>query len=262
MKAKPYVGVTGSANIQETKKICREFIQAGFSIESLHIPMIGLLVSYNTLNGQSTKNKRYPPIKVLPELLKATKGKVLTSIHYYTQETDSLPEQVEVLFKGIYEEGLCRIIQLNISCSNIIHVATIKEEYPNMQIILPVSNDCSKKVAERVVGYRDLVDYVLIDPSKGRGKIFDLESSIATYCEIKKYCPNLTIGFAGGFTGENVASRLKEIIQKIETNEFCIDAEGGLRDKSRCMDKNDVLNTAKVKSYLESAYAVLEQPLF
>lgn len=82
MKSKPYVGITGPVNLEETKDICREFAEAGYSMESNHIPMLGFLVSNKTLNEQPIKNRRYPPITSLPDLLKATDKQVLTMIHY------------------------------------------------------------------------------------------------------------------------------------------------------------------------------------
>ena len=72
MKSKVYVGITGPVNLQETRDICKEFSEAGYSMESPHIPMIGFLVNYKTLNGQATQSRRYPPVNELPGLLRAT----------------------------------------------------------------------------------------------------------------------------------------------------------------------------------------------
>ena len=102
MKAKPYVGITGPVNVQETKDICREFSKAGYSMGSPHTPMLGFLVSYKTLNGQTTQNRRYPPANSLPELLKATDGRVLTMVHYNSKETDTLSNQVAKIFDGVW----------------------------------------------------------------------------------------------------------------------------------------------------------------
>ena len=55
---------------------------------------------------------------------------------------------------------------------------------------------------------------------------FDLGSSVDIYSELREKCPHLTIGFAGGFTGENVAPRLREILLRTKEDDFCIDAEG------------------------------------
>lgn len=82
---KAYVGITGPTTVKEVKDICNEFSQAGYHAKSVmgnsrgnstktsHIPMLGFLVSYKTLSGQPTQNRRYPPVCELSELLKAKK---------------------------------------------------------------------------------------------------------------------------------------------------------------------------------------------
>jgi hypothetical protein len=262
MRVKPYVGITGPVNVQETKDICREFSQAGYSMENPHIPMLGFLVSYKTLNGQSTQNRRYPSANSLPELLKATDRQVLTMVHYNSKDIDTLSNQVAQIFEGVYENGLCRAIQLNIVWPDIGQVARIKEQHPEMQVVFQASHKAMdgktpNQIAKGIYDYRDSISYVLIDPSGGRGMPFNLESSVAIYSELREQCPDLTIGFAGGFSGENVAPRLREILKQIEEDKFCIDAEGGLRDKVTSAYGDDLLNIEKVRAYLQSASSVL-----
>ena len=262
MKAKAYVGITGPTSVQETRDICREFSEADYSMESSHVPMLGFLVSYKTLNGQATQNKRYPPANSLPDLLRATDGQVLTMVHYNSKEINTLSNQVTQIFDGVYENGLCRAIQLNIVWPDIGQVARIKEQHPNMQIVFQASHKAMdekrpNQIAQGIKDYGDSINYVLIDPSGGRGMPFDLESSVAIYSELRDQCPYLTVGFAGGFTGENVAPRLKEILQQIKADDFCIDAEGGLRDKITSAYGDDLLNIEKVRGYLQSASSVL-----
>jgi len=263
MAAKPYVGITGPVNIQETMDICNEFYEAGYTMKTPHIPMLGFLVSYKTLNGQGTKNRRYPPINELPELLQAVNGKALTMIHYNSREMNSLSDQIFKLFDDIYEENLCRSLQLNIVWPDIEQITKIKENYPKMNIVFQLSHKATegkipREISEGVKYYGDLLDYVLIDPSGGRGMPFHLKSSIEIYKELRKQCPGLTIGFAGGFDGENVAPRLKELVQHTEETNFCIDAEGGLRDKITSEYGDDVLNIEKARKYLQNASSVLE----
>jgi len=263
MIAKPYVGITGPVSIKETKDICKEFSKAGYSIYSQHLPMLGFLVSYKTLNGQPTQNRRYPPVNIIQDLLQATDRQVLTMIHYNSKETDELSHQVAQIFDGIYEDGLCRAIQLNIVWPEINQIARIKEQYPEMQVVFQAShktmeNKAPTQIVQGIKGYRDLIDYVLIDPSGGRGIPFDLDYSIAIYLELREQCPNLTVGFAGGFTGENVAPKLEKIEEQIRGNDFCIDAEGGLRDKVTSAYGDDLLNISKVREYLQSASSILK----
>ncbi|MEK6950347.1 MAG: hypothetical protein AABX13_01335 [Nanoarchaeota archaeon] len=262
MKAKAYVGITGPANIPETRAICKEFSEAGYSRDSPHIPMLGFLVSYKTLNGQTTQNRRYPPANSLPDLLRATGGQVLTMVHYNSREIDTLSQQVAQIFDDVYDKSWCRALQLNIVWPDLGQVARIREQYPEMQIVFQASlkameGKTPNQIAQKIKEYQDLISYVLIDPSGGRGRPFDLESSVAIYSELKEQCLDLTIGFAGGFTGENLAPRLREILQQIKANDFCIDAEGGLRDKITSAYGDDLLNIEKVRGYLQSASAVL-----
>lgn len=262
MRPKAYVGITGPVNVQETGDICREFSEAGYSMESPHIPMLGFLVSYKTLNGQPTQNRRYPPVNSLPDLLRAIDGQVLTMIHYNSKEIDTLSDQVTQVFDGVYDKGLCRAIQLNIVWPNVGQVALIKKRHPEMQMVFQASHKTmdgrtANQIARGIKEYGGLINYVLIDPSGGRGMAFDLESSVTIYSELSELCPELTIGFAGGFSGENVAPRLREILQKIETEDFCIDAEGRLRDKITSVYGDDLLNIKKVREYLQSASSVL-----
>lgn len=263
MKTKAYIGITGPVNVPEIKDICREFSEAGYSLESPHIPMLGLLISYKTLNGQPTQNRRYPPANTLPELLRAAGGQVLTMVHYNSREIDTLSKQVGQLFEGIYENGLCRAVQLNIVWPEISPVARIKKQYPDMQIVLQASFKAMEgktpfSIAQKTKEYGDSINYVLIDPSGGRGVPFDLESSVAVYSELRSQCPELIIGFAGGLTGENVALRAKKLIEMLGEDDFCIDAEGGLRDKITPAYGDDLLNIKKVREYLQSASSVLK----
>lgn len=260
--AKAYVGITGPVNVQETKEICREFSEANYSQQSPHFPMLGFLVSHKTLNGQPTQNRRYPLVPTLPDLLRATEGQVLTMIHYNSKEIDTLSDQVAQLFDGIYENGLCRAIQLNIVWPDPDQVTKIRERHPNMQIVFQASHTAMDgktppQIARGIRDYGDSICYALIDPSGGRGLPFDLELSVAIYSELREQCPDLTIGFAGGFTGENVVLRLNEIIGRIGGSNFCIDAEGGLRDKVTSAYGDDLLNLKKVRGYLQSVSSVL-----
>ncbi|MFA6461960.1 MAG: hypothetical protein WCV90_06880 [Candidatus Woesearchaeota archaeon] len=186
MKAKAYVGITGPVSVQETRDICKEFSEVVYSMDSPHIPMLGFLVSYKTLNEQPTQNRRYPPINALKDLLRATDKRVLTMVHYNSKEVDTLSTQVAQIFNGIYEEGLCKAIQLNIVWPDIGQVDRIKEQHPDMQIVFQASHKAMEgktpnQIATGVRCYGDSISYVLIDPSGGRGMPFDLESSVAIY---------------------------------------------------------------------------------
>jgi hypothetical protein len=114
------------------------------------------------------------------------------------------------------------------------------------------------QIVERIKEYGDTLSYVLIDPSAGRGKSFIIEDSL----ELELYrglrqLSYLTVGFAGGFTGDNVAKRLEKIKTAVDSARFCIDAESGVRDEVNPAHGDDLLNLQKVRSYLQAAALVL-----
>lgn len=262
MKSNEYVGITGPVNAIETNNICKQFSDANYNMHSKHIPMLGFLVSYKTLNEIPTENRRYPKFEAIPELLELTNNKVLTMIHYNSKEMNTLSDQVAKIFENIYENNLCKALQLNIVWPDIKQVEQIMKKHPDMKIVFQASHKAMegltpKEIASRVKEYNEFISYVLIDPSGGRGMSFDVNSSVKIYSELKNKCPDLTIGFAGGFTGDNVGSRVEEIIEKTGDTNFCIDAEGGLRDKITPAYGDDLMNFEKVKAYLQAASSVL-----
>lgn len=263
MKAKPYVGITGPITKKEVASCINGFAEAGYSIESPHIPMRGYLASYKTLNKKPTSNRRYPSIADLPGLLKHADNKVLTMIHYNSREMSTLADQVKQIFEEIYHDMLCRSIQLNIIWPDINQVKLIKQQFPELQIVFQASHNVikdktPKKIVQLINRYGNMLDYVLIDPSGGRGVEFKVEHSLSVYNEIREKLPKITVGFAGGLTGKNVDEQISKIISRTEHTDFCIDAEGGLRDKLSDKYGDDLLNLEKVRSYLQSASRVLK----
>jgi len=262
MSTKPYIGITGPSTVQETKDICTEFANAGYTTHTPYSPMLGFLVSQKTLHKHPIENRRYPQFDLLPELLRATNGNVLTMIHYNSTVQDTLADQVTHLFEKIYDNRLCRALQLNVVWPSIKQVEKIKERHPGMQIVFQASHKATKEktpqqVAAGIKQYDDTIDYVLIDPSGGRGLEFDINSSIALFSEIRMQCPRLRIGFAGGYTAENVIPRTKELQLRIGTVPFCNDIEGGLRDKITDAYGDDTLNIQKVRQYLQNTSTVM-----
>lgn len=257
---RPYVGITGPVTVDEVKAITQEFGKAGYRMLSDHWPMIGFLVSLKTLSRQPTSNRRYPSIDALPGLL-AQAADTFTMIHYNSREQQTLVEQVHSVFKGIYGQ-LCSAVQLNIPWPDTKQVSAIKNEFPGMDIVFQASHAAMEgmtpaEIVKKILKYGSSINYVLIDPSGGRGLEFNIESSARLYKELFNKTTGLTAGFAGGFTGANVADRVNEIKARIDSEFFCIDAEGGLRDKITDTYGDDVLNMKKVRAYLTAASQVL-----
>lgn len=258
MTPKPYVGVTGAITCSEVDSVVQKFLAAGFTMNSAQMPMLGFLVSYKTLNHLPTQNRRYPTINSLPALVAQAGNKVLTMIHYNSKEISTLADQVGLIFSELYNEKVCKALQLNVVWPDIKQVMLIKNKFPEMQTVLQLSHKAVEgkqngEIVEEAAKYGSSIDYVLIDPSGGRGQEFDIENSCSLYAQLAERLPLSTLGFAGGFTGANVNDRIKEISKKIGTSTFCIDAEGGLRDKITNEYGDDLLNIQKVGEYIQEA---------
>lgn len=257
MKAKPYVGVTGPVTRDEVSGIMSEFSEAGYGMNSPHIPMLGFLASYKTLDGQGVRNRRYPAFDDIVPLIEHAAGKALTMVHYNSREP-GLAEQVSRIFDGLYSSHLCRSVQLNIVWPDNGEVRKIREKFPEMLVVFQASQKVieggsPKEVAARISAYGEAVSYVLVDPSGGRGKPFNIEKAVELYEALNEKIPRVVLGFAGGLTGDNVEQRVRDLISRIGMAGFCIDAEGGLRDKVSGEYGDDILNLSKVRAYLRSA---------
>ncbi len=267
MDAKPYVGVTGIVNPTEADAVANAFKKAGFSMKTKHIPMMGYLAHYKTLHGIPPKkgkvpNLRYPNQSMLEPLMEKSKDRALNMVHYATPETEDLPHQIKKLFRGLYEKGLCRAVQLNIPWPEPAHLEEILESFPEMQIVMQLSgqmmNNCStNEIIENLQNHKDHIDYLLIDPSGGTKQEFNTMISVMMYKRIKEVFPSITLGFAGGLDGKNVEDKIKGVKRELGNTSFCIDAEGGLRTKR---GRAEYLDIDKVREYLLNAASALNTP--
>lgn len=260
MKERPYVGVTGlSSRLEVAKTLYKGFSQTNLSIESERIPMIGFLVSLKTLNRLPTENLRYPNIKILRELWQESKYFAFNTVHYNTQETKALSEQVITIFaQGIYDRDYLQGLQFNMKWPDRHELLKVKRVMPDLKIIISVFGGILKEstpqeVAQKIESYGLLVDYLLLDPSGGHGKTFEAKEVVPYFQSLRDKFPNLALGVAGGFTGENVGSRVRELILELGITDFSIDAEGGLRDKVSPKYGDDLFNLEKTVSYIKAA---------
>ncbi len=266
MVIKPYIGVTGAASCEEVESIIQTFITVGYTMTTSHIPMLGFLVSADNLEKPDIPfGNRYPRFNSVVDLLKQTKGRALTMIHYRPSQEPSvrlsLAAEVIQIFEStnIYAQGLCKSVQFNTAWPDGMQVRAIKAKYPDMQIVLQLRRemmagrlykDVVKEIKEK---YGKCLSYVLVDPSAGEGKEFKVKESTIFYREIKEQIPDLVVGFAGGLAGKDCEGKLRGIVRDLEGRvDFCIDSESGFRDK-----QTDTLEIERVKKHLQEVARVL-----
>lgn len=261
---KPYIGITGPVVPTESRVIAEEFENAGLN-ETRHNAMIGYLVSLRTLRGEPVANRRYPALSTLPYVIEAARTPFLERagaihmIHYNTRELDTLAEQVgEALSKA---KGHCSAVQLNVPWPAPEQLQHIREQTSAnivFQANSKVLETSPSELTERLPAYTGLVDWVLLDPSGGAGKEFDMVEAVRQYRLFTNALPNAIIGFAGGFDGTNVKRRVHLLQELVGNNSFCIDAEGGLRIKVTGEYGDDLLSIDKTRAYLREANKVFE----
>ncbi len=253
-----YISVTAGKDAKEVNAVLSEFQKAGYSLCQEYIPVIGILISEKTLKGIKPRNFRFAAFAEIPSLLSMVDGKAIPIIHYNTKNLDTLFEQVSIVFESTYNH--CKLVQLNTTFPDVSQLERIRERFGELRISLQVDYRRMDldQIADKVVSYGNCLDYVLIDPSRGRGDMFDIEYSTSLYLRIKDKKPDYGIVFAGGFSGDNIEEVLSKIIGRIQTKDFSICAEGRLRDK--VSDEHwgmDVLNIEKVRKYLQAARKIL-----
>jgi hypothetical protein len=256
---KAYVGVTGITTREEVAGAARAFKDHCFNLEySEHVPMMGFLVSYKTLEyGHNPGRQRYPALADLPELLEAAKGKAFNTIHYNTRNAEGFSAEISKVMEcdKIYERELVGGVQFNIAWPKPSELAKIRHRYPELKQIIQLSERATagmtaSEIARTVAGKYAEPDYILIDPSGGKGVNFDVRYVAEVFRELSAET-KARVGIAGGLSGDNAAERLSLLYDALRTESFSVDAEGRLRTEG------DALDMDRVDDYLRGASMVL-----
>jgi hypothetical protein len=256
---KPYVGVTGPVSEDEVREIAKSFERNSLSMQGPRIPMIGILISYKTLDfGKHPENRRYPPLKKIPALLETAGKKSFNTIHFNTKRPEALSEDLSTVFnlENIYDKGDCHGVQFNLAWPPAEEVDKLRSDYPDLKTIIQlskkaISNLPVEDIVKKTKEYD--ADYALIDLSGGRGKPLNMKYSSFLYNSLKEGGVDATIGFAGGLSGENAENVIKSLIIETGSSMLSIDAEGNLRDRLSDRYGDDEMNMEKVASYIEAA---------
>lgn len=261
LKEKPYIGVTGVANIKQAETISQAFIEAGLArSDSKHIGMMGFLASPKTLSPNFQGTVRYPTTETIRQITEQIGNNAFNVLHYHTYRVSNLGAQLEHLFgeSGLYPDRLCQGVQLNLAKPPIGELAKTRLSFPHLKIILQLgprvlTEQTPEEIVEHLAPYVELINYALIDPSGGRGRVFQINKVAPVHNRISAAYPNLPLAFAGGFDARNAQARLWLLFQTIGTTNFGIDAEGGLRIQHHDRELPSPLSTIKAYRYIQNA---------
>lgn len=254
-RPKPYVGATGFTTTWDVEEAIDYFYK--YRDGKPHVFMMGFLLSHKVIDlgthPDEWKRGRYPDLTKIVHLLESAEyDDVFRVIHYNTKSND-IYKEVSYFLKELGWKNIVDGIQFNVQFPpSREEIDLIASEFPKLKIILQINNGAFVKYAN----FDDIVnaitdhnaDYILIDPSAGSGKDIDIGASVDQYHAVKSRM-NSMIGFAGGFTPDNVRERVSMYKQLLGSGErFCIDAESGLMDDKNKMDMN------KVEMYLKNFF--------
>ncbi|MGV8150346.1 MAG: hypothetical protein ACP5NV_01330 [Candidatus Woesearchaeota archaeon] len=218
-----YIGITGFKTPSEINYVS--------SIARNGTPQImyGILTTPKSIHSPETIGMRRPALNDIPELLSHVPSNGLAMLHHCSDNREISDEVFKVFsYDGIYDKGLVRALQINQRLPEISEVEKIKNKYQDMKIVLQLEPPDLKNpvlAGQKVQEYGSLIEYVIIDPSRGAGIQLNLENSLQVLNEM----PSSIIPIiAGGLSDENVFDIVKHF-KKQTDRQFGIDAEGRLR---------------------------------
>jgi len=262
-----YIGATGFTKKHEVIYCNYLFEKLGF-YRTDHIPMLGFLVSDRTLRGEQTDNKRYVRIDEVHSLIQSADKRVFRTIHYNTQDTSRLSDQIHELL-DYRPEGTKNTlkmassvdgIQLNMAWPDVGQLERMRDEFPDLYIILQVLDKVNpsmtpQQAATKTVNeYSGLIHFVLYDSSGGTGKKVDLAAARKFYEELRDHGSDIGFGIAGGLSPENVADFVRYFRTGPDTflDFLSIDVESGIRRVSED-GKLDEMSMEKMQTYFTNA---------
>jgi hypothetical protein len=256
-----FVSVSAVSNREQLDSIARIYQQEGFNFPLA----IGYQVSNKSIN-QGTQNPRQPKFVELGDLDKATRDyRFTTAVHYYTKDDTMILADLERIISLGVEPSLLQFNTLptsletsrkvrDIGFKTIFKVAVSNKQSPQGGYavwkgdgVQDVSSGQVEPLVAQVYDRRDVIEYVMFDPSHGTNLELDLdENSLAVRfgrgIVANRELDHLGLVYAGGIKPTNVRSLTKSLTH-LFPNGVSIDIESGVRT-------DDKLDMDLVRDYL------------
>lgn len=256
-----YIGFTGITDSEDLTKILTTSVPRN----STHHVMVGVLASDKTLRGEQNKWPGRYPIKEKLASVFVGHERTINLIHLHTESaTTQLLRNMEIVHElGVFNFGsvsqLCGF-QLNVRWPEIRVLERYRKTYDTenrrMIIVLQVGKGAMEEVhwdanhmAERVKEYGNLIDYILVDPSGGRGIKFNPALIAPCLQAIKERCRQELRPVVAGGLGPETFNLVEPLLK--EFPDISIDAEGKL------MDSDGRLSVEATKIYLNRSFDMM-----
>jgi hypothetical protein len=243
---KPYVSICGVRTQAQAAGLRELFVQQQYTT---HVGALGYVTSTDSLRGQ-----HFPQFLTLPELNPLLeRSPAINIIHHCSSEPENIAQEIEQVlsYEGIYDQGLCRTVQLNNGLINVKTLETIKHRYADLNIVLSIDKESMSNgnLLPEIENRQHYLTYYLIDPSYGTGTPFDVQQCATIFQQLEEKLPHLVGGFAGGLNSDSVAIVAQEI-QKQNILNFSLCVDSGVRGTNGC-------DLTKVAIYLENVGTAL-----
>lgn len=259
---RPYVGITGFATAPEVEALRRlpEALHLHERVDGYELA-VGVLVSNVTLAGGPAPMPRYPELASIAPILADLRTIARPVLHYNSRSDAPLDVQLADLLArtDCFDADVCRRVQLNVATPAVGALEAARRAHPGLELVLqvPLWREDLRRATELlrfVSPYAGVVDYVLLDPSGGRGAGAD-DALIGAIAEASgALAERFGIVLAGGLGPANTEAELNRFRRALGEVPFSVDAEGKLRggaaDGKRVGDR---LNATKMGEYLRAA---------
>lgn len=253
----PYIGICDFTAREQSERLCT-LLPNDFS----HKLMVGVMMSYKTLNGLPTKwSNVFPPKKSIASIF-IDDRRVMNTIHYadYAVGVGADRELGETLTKvQSYGGQFLDAIQLDMIWPDPDQLGKFHDRF-DIPIVLQVGENAMKEcgddpflVCDRLKLYGDSVDYVLFDKSMGKGKGMDAVLLSRYVGALLSACPQLAPAVAGGL-GPTSMDLVAPLIRAYP--HISIDAQSKLRANG---DAKDPIDWEMAERYLTQAVALFSK---
>ena len=284
----PYIGICDFTTAKQVYKMGEEVTKTsgGDDLKRENMTprklMVGIMMSYKTLNGIPSKwEKIWPAKETIKDIFFEKKHPYLNTIHYADYSGINILENLIKVFNYGDEECELDAIQLDMVWPNPEEIKKFKDEtyneYPRLssysegwiksmnpplplQLILQINptafeqiDNSPEKLINKLSDYNDSLDYILLDKSAGIGKPLNA-NELRPYIEIlSEKRPDLGIAVAGGL-GPNSLHLLEPLLK--DYPDLSIDAQSQLRVSG---DATEPINWTSARIYIDEALNVFEK---
>lgn len=237
---KPYIGITDFMNPDQVRQMLEVFAKAGAEKLGRRL-MVGVMMSYKTLNGLATKwTAAFPPKESIRDIF-GIHPLAFNTLHYADYDTIDVAKSIE--FATTFGGPNMHAIQLDMIWPDPTIVKNYRDNHPWTQVIVQGNAKAMAAVdnnpdafAARLKTYGDAVDYVLLDKSMGKGLGMDTAGLLPFARAIVERIPGMGLAAAGGL-GPDTLHLLDPLIAEFPN--LSIDAQGKLRPSGNALDPID-----------------------